>query len=142
MSVKHLPYYRVCVLSFILVFSFFHVGYAAIEYICSMGMEMKTPLCAECHPDDGKFANEVSLTISESSPCCTVVVTETRTIGTYMITPVDIHNFIEYAAAVVIVPVTPKENSAIPYYFPELPYIPIFNLHGINTSLQYSSSLI
>jgi len=137
----HSKTYKLFVFSFLLLFSFFHVGYATVEYICSMGMEMETSVCSSCHPEPEPLNSKVVISATSGSSCCKTVVTEKGRFDSYISNsfkpPIDnTHNLTPIGIIL-----NPEEN---PVTFPganDAPMIPHYNLHGISTSVQYSSSL-
>ncbi len=137
----HSKTYKLFVFSFLLLFSFFHVGYATVEYICSMGMEMEELRCTNCHPEHEQFSGKATIVSNDITGCCNVVVAKTEIIDTYVVNHSDIHSFIEHALYFDSLVLSPEETHIVHYFDNTTPDLPLFNLHGISTSIQYSSFL-
>lgn len=139
MSYSHT--YRFFVAAFVLIFSFSHVGYAAVEYICSMGMEMETSVCTNCHEGNSPAANTMLIRGTASFYCCTVVTTTLTTVDSYTYNPIHIHSIIESTIIANRIDVSDGDDNRIHYPEPFKSISPPYSLHGINTSIQYTSSL-
>ncbi|GEM_PF-1898649 len=133
--------YRVFVVAFLLLFSFFHVGFAAVEYICSMGMEMEKPVCNSCHPGHEPANNSSVIITGTNTECCNVVVTETKTFDNYIANTVNPSQIIVYNVTPVDVVATPDEKPVFTALDTTDSIQPIFDLHGIGTSIHFSSFL-
>ena len=133
--------YRVFVVAFLLLFSFFHVGFAAVEYICSMGMDMDEPVCNSCHPGH-ETANNYSVMIGDTNAeCCNVVVSKTKTFDNYIANTVNPSQIIVYNVTPFDVVATPDEKPVFTALDTTDSIQPIFDLHGIGTSIHFSSFL-
>jgi len=133
--------YRLFVFSYLLLFSFFHVGFAAVEYLCSMGMEMEAPVCSSCHSNHEPVSGKVTVATKGTTPCCDVVVTKTETIDAYVNNQLKVHTFIENGISSGNTEYTPEEKPIVKFINSSTPVLPLFNLHGISTSIQYTSFL-
>jgi hypothetical protein len=132
--------YRLFVFSFLLLFSFFHVGFAAVEYLCSMGMEMEAPVCSSCHSELERTFGQ-TIIINNGNSCCNAVVTKTETIDTYIFNQSEVLSIIKHALTSDFLDLSPEETHIVNYLDFTTPDLPLFNLHGISTSIQYSSFL-
>jgi hypothetical protein len=134
--------YRTAVIGFLLVFSFFHVGYAAVEYICAMGMEMETPECSGCHPDSKTSTREAAFTSGMSPQCCSVVVMKSETIDMYVAHPLDIGAILDHTRSVKPVPIPDSDSPELSVTsITDESFIPLFDLHGVSTSITFSAFL-
>lgn len=138
---NHSISYKVFVYLFLLLFSFLHVGYATVEYICSMGMQMDTTVCPSCYPDYEPTENRIALISSSGISCCERVVNKTETIDNYISNNYKLSIINTYHVSPVGIVVNPEENQIPPCRENDDPLIPHYTLHGISTSFQYTSSL-
>ncbi len=141
MIMKNSTTYKVFVLSFLVLFSFFHVGFAAVEYICSMGMDMEAPVCTNCHPDHEPAKNTPVIVSVNNTECCNVVVTKTKTFDNYIANTLNLSQIIVYNVTPVEVVTTPDEKPVFTSLDTTDPIQSIYDLHGISTSIHFSSFL-
>ncbi len=132
--------YKIFLIVFLILFSFFHVGYAAVEYLCGMGMDMNSPNCVSCHTDTPQTDGMSMILSSSDNRCCTSTVKSIDTVDTYTIDSNHTHSPFEHAIAHLdtLVPEQTAINTFTDFS-PDL--LPSYTLMGICTSIQYSSFL-
>jgi hypothetical protein len=132
--------YKLTAFSFILLFSFFHTGYAAVSYYCGMGMEMDSPSCTSCHPSSLSAPDVPFLSSAKITECCSTAVTSIEKLDTYIPNPTNIKTTVEISLShidiIVSTPVIPIVTNV-----DSNDLLPAFTSLGMSTSIFYSSFL-
>jgi hypothetical protein len=132
--------YKLTVISFIVLFAFFHTGYAAVSYYCGMGMEMDSPICTSCQPASTSATGIPILSSAIITGCCNTAVTSIEKLDMYIPNPTDVKTTVEsslsYIDIIVSTPVIPIVTNV-----DSNDILPAFTSLGMSTSIFYSSFL-
>jgi hypothetical protein len=134
--------HRTFTIAFLLLFIFFHSGYAVIEYYCQMGMDIDASVCKACHPDHPPSGSNYSIKNASNTSCCETVLLKLDKVDTYTTTSNDVRIIVEstHTPTNAIV----KDDNLPSFYLLTLfteGLIPSYQLKGIYTSIHFSSYL-